>query len=400
MPFLPFGVFRPIVIIFLWIYVFFNWNYLKSSVSNFNKLGKWFYFIALLAFFLLMRSLYLGIPFLAIVYTYFQHLGFLPIVLLILSFSDLPTYIRKILHIMLMSSLLLGVGVIADAYIGMNNIFAFEGAEHMTRLGVQGIRRGDFTIGSTNVFVTLSIGLVSTYLLVSQFRYGIFKALFGLVLIVVAMYASGSRASLILGAVLAVIIVLKFLKKRRYFLTTGFILTMVVGGGAIALQLGILNFNADKIERFGSLSSEETEGNLGRFRSWGDGLVLMSDTNNIYGSGVGTTNPKVGELFGSGLSLDDGFESSFFSRYYEGGIVGLILFLLPLFCCLVAYKNQLFDVLNVWMVLLYFNFFIAPTAQGYPSNLIIYFALSMCIFFKGAQDRVRRKDIVLYRSKF
>lgn len=393
-PFLPFGLFRPVVIIFLWMYIFFNWQYFRSSVHNFNSLKKWFYIILIMAFFLLMRSLYVGIPFLGIIYTYFQHLGFLPIVLLILSFSNYPVYIRKILYAVLISSLLLSVGVILDAYVGMNNIFAIEGVENMTRLNVQGIKRGDFTIGSTNVFVTLSIGVIAAYLLLLRFRYGLLKVLFYLAIMGLALYASGSRASFILGMMLILIILFRFMKIKRYILMLVFMITMTIGGFLSFLQIGILNLDNEKIARFENLSAEETEGNLGRFQSWADGLYLMLDGKNIYGHGVGTTNPKVGELFGSNHSLNDGFESSIFSRYYEGGIIGLILFLLPLMFCLLVNKKQLINVLGLWMILLFINFFIAPTAQGYPSNLIIYFALSLSILFSRNQNSPRRKNLV------
>ena len=107
----------------------------------------------------------------------------------------------------------------------------------------------------------------------------------------------------------------------------------------------------------------------------------MLDLSNLPGNGIGRSNPQTAVLFGNQLS-EHGFESSLFARYYEGGIFGLILFLLPLFLCVRVYKTRRLDVVVViWMLLLYINYSIAPTAQGYPSNLITFIAVGFSLLF-------------------
>ena len=266
-----------------------------------------------------MRSLYLGVSILAIVYTFFQHLGFLPIVVLMLSFTDSPGYLRRTFIALLVSSILLSVGVIVDAYVGIANLVAFQGVENMTRVGIQGIKRGDFTIGSTNAFVALSVGLASIYVLVTRFDFGILKAFPFLLFILFALYASGSRASFILGAFFITIILFRFLKTRRYFPVSSILIILLGGVFTMSSQFGGVQIDPDKLERFSNLSSEETEGNLGRFQSWADG-VSMTDPTRIY-AWSWSTNPKVGELFGS-ATLD---EAGVFSRI-RGRRHGLILF--------------------------------------------------------------------------
>ena len=375
------GVFRPIIIMSLWGYTLLNLQHLKSTVGCYNKLKKWFYFASILALVLIIRSLFLGVPIGAIVYTYLQHFGFAPIVLHILSFAHRPIYVKKILVVLMVSTIFLSIGVIADAFIGIHNIINVQGIEHLTRLGIQGVKRGDFTIGSTNVFVFLSVGMMAVYLLVTKFRYKLLNSFFALSIITVAMYASHSRTSSILGMLFLIIITMVLLKFKRYFLKIGFIIIVTFSLFTTLIQLNILTFNIENLTRYDNILSEDTEGNLGRFNAWGRGVVVMQDLSNLPGNGIGATNSQTAVLFGNKLS-EHGFESSLFARYYEGGVFGLILFLLPLFLCVKVYKTRRLDVVVViWMLLLYINFSIAPAAQGYPSNLIIFIAVSFSLLF-------------------
>ena len=283
----------------------------------------------------------------------------------------------------MLSTLFLTFGVILDAYVGMQNIFYVEGVDSMTRIGVYGIKRGDFTIGSTNVFITLSLGVIAIYLLVFKFRYSALKGISALIFIAMGMYASSSRASTILGFFLIMVIFLRFFKNRNSFLSS-FFLTLCVGGiFVIFIQIGVINLNTERLYRFENFISEDAEGNFKRYQAWSKGISMIGDINNVFGNGVGTTNPQTEILFGSPHLEGGGFESSFFSRYYEGGIIGLFIFMFPFFATIFMFKSRMFNILNLWMILMYFNFLIAPTAQGYPSNLIIYICLALCLLFKN-----------------
>lgn len=391
-PFLFFGILRPIAIILLWIYIIFKWKQLSLTVSNFNSLIKWFCFIMFLAVLVAIRSIYIGIPPIAIIYTFLQHLGFLPIVLLILSLAESPTHVYKILKVLMLSSVFLSIGVITDYVIGMENIFQMPGVVNMARIDTVGLNRGDFIIGSTNVFVILSVGLIATYLLIFKFTYSNLKAISVFILIGIAMYASGSRASFVFGFFMLIAIFLRFFKNRRHFFTTSLV-TFLIGIMFVAfLQIGIIETNTDQLERLQNLASEDAEGNFGRFKAWSRGINMMVDVNSALGYGVGTTNPQTQILFGSPHISDGGFESSIFAMYYEGGIIGLLIFMIPFFTTIIIYKTNIFNMLNMWMFLLYLNFLVSPTAQGYPSNLIIYIALGLCLLFKNHEYRLRSKN--------
>ena len=375
------GTFRPMIIMSLWVYTLLNLQYLKSTVGCYNKLIKWFYFACLLGLVLIIRSLYLGIPVGAIVYTYLQHFGFAPIVLHILSFAHRPVYVKKILVVLMMSTIFLSIGVIADAFIGISNIINVQGITHLTRVGIAGVKRGDFIIGSTNVFVFLSVGMMAIYLLVTKFRYKFLNAFFALSITTMAMFASHSRASSILGILFLIIITTVLLKFKRYFLKIGFITVVTFSLFLTLIQLNVVTLDIENLKRYDNILSEDTEGNYGRFVSWGKGIDTMLDLSNLPGNGIGRSNPQTAVLFGNQLS-EHGFESSLFARYYEGGIFGLILFLLPLFLCVRVYKTRRLDVVVViWMLLLYINYSIAPAAQGYPSNLITFIAVGFSLLF-------------------
>jgi hypothetical protein len=375
------GTLRPIVIVSIWVYTLLNLKYLKSTVNHYDSLIKYFYFASLLVLTISAISLYRGIPTFAIIYTYLQHYGFVPLVLHVLSFAHQPVYVKKILIVLMISTTFLSIGVIADSYIGMSNIFNIEGINHMTRLGIQGVKRGDFTIGSTNVFITLSVGMVAAYLLITKFRYKLIYSYFALFIMTIGCYASYSRFSTIVGFLFIIAITTLLLVKKHLSIKI-LVLVAVTSIGLITFyNINILKVNAENIARFENIGSEHASGNFSRFNAWRRGANILKDPKNLAGNGAGSTNPRTRSLFNNKLFMF-GFESSMVSRYYEGGIFGLILFLLPLFLCVKVYlKRQLDVIIVIWMLLLYVNFTISPSAQGYPSNLIIFIATSFSLLF-------------------
>jgi hypothetical protein len=380
------GIFRPVVILLLWMNVLLNWQYLKFTVGNYRQLLNWFYLIAFMALILFLRSVYIGIPMGAITYIYFQHFGFLPIVLLLASFANHPIYVRKILRVFMISSILLAFGVIFDSWIGIENIFNSDIANRVTRVGVQGIKRGDFTIGSTNVFIALSVGVVAVYFLVRKFNYSFIKAVFSLSFITTGMYASGSRASFLLGIVLTFFVILGLLKMKRNFLINGLFVAVMCGAAVLFTSIGVLEFETEKLERYDNLFEEENEGNLDRYVSWARGLNMIFSPINIPGNGIGTTSPKTNELFGTPFT-EGHFESSFFARYYEGGVIGIVIFLFPLVLSFRICEKKNTTIIFACMLLLFVNFSISPTAVGYQSNLVIFIVLGLSLMLSSSQFR-------------
>lgn len=380
------GVVRPAVILLLWMNVLLNWKHIKLSIENHKQLLKWFYFIVFMAFLSFLRSVYVGVPVGAVAYIYFQQFGFLPIAVLLASFSSDPINARKILRVIMISTVLLTVGVIWDAWIGFGSLISSDLGNTITRVGVQGIKRGDFTIGSTNVFVSLSVGVIATYYLSKKMNYGISKAFFVLGFIAIGMYASGSRAAFGLGVLLICFVILGLLKTRRTFLNGIFFLVLICSATILLSTMGIVNLDDEKLARYDNLFSEQNEGNFDRYLAWANGFNMMSDPTNVLGNGVGATNPQAAELFKMPIS-EGHFESSFFARYFEGGVIGLLTFLLPLLWSFKIYRKGGVLIIFVGMLLVFLNFAISPTAVGYQSNLVIFIILGISLMLADNKPR-------------
>ena len=385
------GKVRPLLIIGLWMYTIYVLPRIKNQIPRFKLLIKCFVIIMFLSGFSALRSWSIGIHFGAIVYTLLQTQGFYSLVFFFSHISRSKALVQRTLWVCLISSCLLGVGIIIDALFGFSNFFMIPGLEMIDRYELSGMRRGNFLVGTNMAFISLSIGLVSAYLLLVKLREKRIVLVLNLMIgIVVGMYMTFSRASSILGGIFCLFIIFKiivFEKIRVSKFRLVFILLIV----CFCFSPKIISVTPDRMyEKYYSMLYSYGAGNQSRINSWERGFSLFKNPDRWWGYGLGTSNPRMQSLFGSPYMGH--YESGIFLTFSEAGISGILALFLP-FAIVFYYtlRKKTDYIFIVWALLLILNLFVSPSITGYNTPMIIYSFLGLFLIFlhSGGNKKTR-----------
>jgi hypothetical protein len=224
---------------------------------------------------------------------------------------------------------------------------------------------------------TLVMPVLSAMIVVGLFcNQTIMRMAISTTVMVIGILTSGTTNSIIMsgGLLLGMLMKLGFKSFRIIgvslaFVTLFFLTIPMLGGD---------EFIAKQIEPIKGHITLEDEGNVGRLWHWGmaiDDMESFSIIEHIVGSGLGTTNNNNGNQ----IVLHTHGESSFFQAYLEGGILGLMLRILPFILAV-----KLFSVNNLinrsyltlgYLIAIFLVDAIAPLFGNIPSQALLGFLI-------------------------
>lgn len=395
-----------LLISLLWVYGFIC---VRSKLTKPEKKNPdTFLIIIVLGLFLLFLTSFLirNIPLTVIIYRIFPYFSFYPLIYLFIYLKRKLKLIKKILIFTILLCNFTSLGIIYDFSGGLVNtpfigskIVSIEKQSDTTQHKLRGgQRRGAFFIGgSTGVYPFLSLGILSSvilfYLEAEKDKY-LWQTIFSIFWLCLGCLFSLSRAPLFLAIILSIYTLLKlfvfsqFKKFQRKAIFISFALGLILFIPIIQAQLQQqLNTGAMNILKSGV--SPEEQANYKRYLAWYQGSLLFTDLDSWLGYGLGTSNLAVknNQLLARGQYRYH-YESSLFSVFSEGGIIGLGLLFLPFMIIIWSSRhNPNKDVFIIWSFILLINLFAAPI-YDYSSQIAYFMGMSLAVSLKPVKYRL------------
>ncbi|MDD2336053.1 MAG: hypothetical protein PHD01_05720 [Geobacteraceae bacterium] len=383
------GLVRPLLILLLWVYAFFTLPRIKHQIPDFNLLRKYLIVIGFLSICSALRSWYIGIPLGSILYSLIQTQGFCLLPFYFSHISRSNYLVQRMLWLFLISSCLLGLGIFFDAIYGFSNILVIPGLEEVTKVELSGLQRGNFLVGTNMAFISLSIGVISGYLLLTKIHARKQSIIIFLIFAVtVGMYLTFSRASSILGGALCLLVLYKIILVEKIRMNKINLLILLFLLISFTLPT-ISNVTPDSmLYKYSEIFDSSGVGNEGRIIGWTKGISLFNDFDAWLGYGLGTSNPRMNSLFG--LRYMGHYESGIFLTFSEAGFFGLFVLILPFIIVVYNSLHKKNDSIFIyWALLLLTNLFISPSITGYRTPMIIYAFLGLSLIFSTRRRKLR-----------
>ena len=395
------------LITILWVY---TWLFIRSKLKRKErKIPDYFLvFLGICSLISVTISLLIrDIPLIVIIYRLFNFFSFYPCVYLLAYLRRKHKLIKKILIFIIILSNIISVGIILDSLGGLveipilgQRLVKWEQQTGVLQNKLRGgQRRGAFLIGgSTSVYPILSLGILSSAILFNlegEKRKYLWGTILNLSLVWLGCFFSLSRAPLLLATLMIGYLILRFFllsrkskSQRKLLIGILCVIFLIVTPMLQAKLFEKINSKAVNILSSG-LSAGELA-NYKRYYAWYQGILLFTDSESYIGYGLGTSNVAVrnNQLLRYD-QYNDHYESAILSAFSEGGIVGLIVILMPLiiiiFC---SHKTPNRDVYIIWVFVLVINLCAAPI-YGYPSQLAYFMGMSFALVMKPVQSPTR-----------
>ena len=395
------------LITLLWGY---TWIFIRGKLNKKERKIPDFFLIFLVgcAMLSVIISLFIrDIPLTVTIYRIFPYFSFYTCVYLLAYLKRKYKLLKKLLICIIILSNIVSVGIIYDSLGGLvefpilgERLVEWEQDSGVLQHKLRGgQRRGSFFIGgSTTVYPILSLGILSSMILFhlqGEKRKYLWGTILNLSLVWLGCFFSLSRTPLLLVTVIICYLILRFFLlsrksklQRKLFISILCLLVLVATPILQAKLYEKINAKAVNILSTG-LSAEEIA-NYKRYYAWYQGVLLFTDPESYIGYGLGTSNLAVknNKLLRYN-QYNYHYESSIFSAFSEGGIVGLIVILLPFFIIIFcSRKTPHRDIYIVWSFLLVTNLFAAPI-YGYPTQLAYFMGMSFCLVLKPVKSSAR-----------
>ena len=347
------------------------------------------------------------IPLNVIIYRLFTYFSFYTCVYLLAYIKRKQKLFKKLLIFIVLLSNIISVGIVCDSLGGLveipilgQRLIKWEKDSGILQNKLRGgQRRGSFLIGgSTSVYPILSLGILSSVILFNlegEKRKYLWGAILNLSLVWVGCFFSLSRAPVLLATAMIFYLILRFFllsrkskTQRKVFI--GMLCVIILVSTPILQAKLYEKINNKAVNILSSGLSAEELANYKRYYAWYQGILLFTDSESYIGYGLGTSNVAVKN--NKLLRYDQynyHYESAIFSTFSEGGIVGLIVILLPFFIIIFySHKTPYRDVYIVWCFLLVTNLCAAPI-YGYPSQLAYFMGMSFCLVIEPLKQTTR-----------
>lgn len=394
------------LIALLWSY---TWIFIRGKLNKKERKVPDFFLVLLTIFSVIsvIISLFIrDIPLTVVIYRLFTYFSFYTCVYLFAYIKRKHKLFKKLLISIIILSNIISVGIIYDSLGGLVDIpvlgqrlVKWEQKSGILQNKLRGgQRRGSFFIGgSTSVYPILSLGILSSFILFNlegEKRKYLWGAILNLSLVWLGCFFSLSRAPLLIATAMIAYLILRFFllsrkSKTQRKVLIGILLLLVLGTTPILQEKLYKKINAKAVNILSSGLSEKELANYKRYYAWYQGILLFTDSESYIGYGLGTSTVAVKN--NKLLRYDQynyHYESSIFSAFSEGGIVGLIVILLPFIIIICARKTPNQDVFIVWGFLLVTNLCAAPI-YGYPSQLAYFIGMSFCLVGKPTKSPTR-----------
>ena len=404
------------LITLLWGY---TWIFIRGKLNRKERKTPDFFLLVLglCSVIISVISLFIrDIPLAVIIYRLFSYFSFYTCVYLFAYIKRKYKLLKKLLIFIIILSNIISVGIVFDSLGGLVDIpilgqrlIKWEkksgSIQHKLRGGQ---RRGSFFIGgSTSVYPILSLGILSSMILFNlegekrKYLWGIFL---NLSLVWLGCFFSLSRAPLLLATAIICYLILRFFflsrksNNQRKLLIALLCLVLLIVTPLLQSKL----YEKINAKAFNIISSGLSAGELAnyqRYYAWYQGLLLFADPESYLGYGLGTSTVAVRK---NNLlrynQYNYHYESSILSSFSEGGIIGLLVILLP-FIVIIFYsrKTPLRDVYIIWAFLLVINLCAAPI-YGYPTQLAYFMGMGFCLVIKPVQSP--RRLIMIQQTAF
>lgn len=269
---------------------------------------------------LIINTLTLGRPIGATIYNMFFYIGWVPFFAFAQSidFENRPKLGRFFVFLIILS----GVGLWLQLTTGLLDFLKLADAQLRAQAG-EAQRFAFVYVTSTGVMPTLA----GFYCLALAARVGVVSQITALVALIVSAIATASLAAFVMLAfcLLMCAVVIKGWGR----------LVLIAFAGVFALTAPLLQSGEveRQLERITS-NTATSQSNVGRLRLWQESIALLAASTPreaILGRGIGTTNDALGAA-----ALYENGESSYFQAAIEGGLLGLMLRLMPLWLLIVA----------------------------------------------------------------
>ncbi len=395
------------LITFLWVY---TWVFIRGKLKRKErKIPDFFLFsLGICSVTSVIISLFIReIPLFVVVYRLFNYFSFYPLVYFLAYLKRKHKLLKKLLVFIIILSNIISVGIILDSLGGLveipilgQRLVKWEQETGVLQNKLRGgQRRGAFLIGgSTSVYPILSLGILSSAILFNlegERRKYLWGIGLNFSLVWLGCFFSLSRAPLLLATAMIGYLIARFFflsnkstSQRKLFIG---ILCVIVLVATPVLQSKLYEkINNKAVNILSSGLSAEELANYKRYYAWYQGILLFTDSESYIGYGLGTSTVAVrnNQLLRYN-QYNDHYESAIISAFSEGGIVGLIVILMPLmiivFC---SKKTPNRDVYIIWVFLLVINLCAAPI-YGYPSQLAYFMGMSFTLATKPVHSPIK-----------
>ncbi|ELS03110.1 hypothetical protein Xen7305DRAFT_00028300 [Xenococcus sp. PCC 7305] len=395
------------LIVLLWGY---TWIFVRGKLNKKEQKTPDFFLILLgiCSLISVIISLFIReIPLAVIIYRLFTYFSFYTCVYLFAYIKRKYKLFKKLLIFIVLLSNIISIGIVSDSLgilvdvpiVGQRLVKWEEKAGVLQNKLRGGQRRGSFFIGgSTSVYPILSLGILSSVILFNlegEKRKYLWGMILNLSLVWLGCFFSLSRAPVLLASAMIGYLVLRFFllsrksKSQRKMLIGIFCVIAIITAPILQAKL-YEKINTKALNILSSGLSTEELANYKRYYAWYQGILLFTDSESYIGYGLGTSNVAVKK--NKLLRYDQynyHYESAIFSTFSEGGIVGLIVILLPFFIIIFySQKTPNRDVYIIWVFLLVINLCAAPI-YGYPSQLAYFVGMSFCLATKPHKSSTR-----------
>ena len=388
----------------LWVY---TWIFIRGKLNKKERKIPDFFLVVLVicsAISVVISLFIRDIPLTVIIYRLFTYFSFYTCTYLFAYIKRKYTLFKKLLIFIIILSNIISVGIVYDSLGGLvkipdlgQRLIKWEKKSGVIQNKLRGgQRRGSFFIGgSTSVYPILSLGILSSVVLFhfqGEKRKYIWGAIINLSLVWLGCFFSLSRAPLLLATAIICYLILRFFllsrkstSQRKIFIAIFCFLVLLI---TPILQTKL--YEKINTKAFNIISSGLSAGELAnykRYYAWYQGILLFTDPESYIGYGLGTSNVAVrkNKLLRYN-QYNYHYESSILSSFSEGGIVGLIVILLPFIIIIIcSQKTPNRDILIVWGFLLVINLCAAPI-YGYPTQLAYFMGMSFCLVLKPVQS--------------
>ena len=394
------------LIALLWCY---TWIFIRRKLNKKERKIPDFFLVFLVicsAISVIISFFIRDIPLTVIIYRLFTYFSFYPCVYLFAYIKRKYKLFKKLLIFIIVLSNIISVGIVYDSLGGLvrvpdlgQRLIKWEKKSGVIQNKLRGgQRRGSFFIGgSTSVYPILSLGILSSMILFNlegEKRKYLWGTILNLSLVWLGCFFSLSRAPLLLVTAMICYLVLRFFllsrksnSQRKLFIAIFCLLFLLI---TPILQTKL--YEKINTKAFNIISSGLSTGELAnykRYYAWYQGILLFTEPESYVGYGLGTSNVAVrkNKLLKYN-QYNYHYESSILSAFSEGGIIGLIVILLPFIIIIICSKktpNR--DIFILWGFLLVINLCAAPI-YGYPTQLAYFMGMSFCLVLKPSPRRV------------
>ncbi|GAB4240141.1 MAG: hypothetical protein Kow0049_27900 [Stanieria sp.] len=394
------------LILILWLY---TWIIVRKKISKKEKKIPDFLLTILLfciGFSGLISFLVREIPLTVVIYRSMPLVSFYPLVYLIIYLKRKYKLLKKVLIFTIILCNVISVGIIYDSLGGLvqtpligEKIVSLEKESGTLKNRLRGgQRRGSFFLGgSTSVYPFLSLGILCSlvlYKIEGEKRKYLWSSLPNLVMVCLGCFFSLSRAPLLLAITFSFYSILKIfvfsqrkiIERRILFTLLG--LTILIITPIIQSQI-YQQINEKAVNIVESGISAQDRSNYKRYLAWHKGLLLFTDTDAWIGYGLGTSNLAVkNNKLLNYSQYRYHYESSIFSTFSEGGILGIIVIFMPFIIIVwISRHNPDRDIYICWAILLLTNLFVAPIL-GNTSQFAYFLGMSLCVALKPVKYRI------------